>query len=80
MNTKFHIGQKVTVVADGEVGEVQSVHIQEAGVSYTISSKEVDINKKEIINGVKTCAEDELDAFVEEDTEKKDSGKGKNAK
>ena len=62
MKIKFEVGQKVKCL-DGEVGEVLGFsYSQQNGVIYTISSKEVDLEKKEIINGVKTMREDELEA------------------
>ncbi len=58
---KFKIGQMVKA-PDGEVGKILSVRIDETGVFYAMSSKEVDIKAKEIINGVKHLEESELEA------------------
>lgn len=59
MKSKFEIGQSVQM-PDGEIGDIQSVRADEGGIYYAVSSKEVDLVKKEIINGVKHCEEDEL--------------------
>lgn len=69
MDINFEIGQKVKVISDGEVGEVLAIHVTSEGVRYTISSKEVDMQKKEIINGVKHCGQDELEAVEEVESE-----------
>lgn len=60
MKIKFDIGDKV--IHDGEEGEVQSFHADASGIRYTITSREVDMEKKEIIYGIKTVTEDELQA------------------
>lgn len=62
----FSIGQKVKVVADGEIGEVLAIRVDESGVTYTISSKEVDFQAKEIINGVKHLREEEVEEVTSE--------------
>lgn len=59
---KFKIGQKVKVKHDGEVGEVISLMANAEGVRYTISSKEWDFKNKTVLEGVKNCMEDELEA------------------
>lgn len=66
MKPKFEIGQKVKVSNDGEIGEVLSFSFDGEKFIYRISSKEVDIAVKEVINGVKTCGEDELKKIKEE--------------
>lgn len=68
---KFELGQKVKVVADGEVGEVLSIHVDADGVRYTISSREVDLGLKKVIEGIKHCKEEELEAVVEAKEEEK---------
>lgn len=65
MDIKFKIGQKVKVLQDGEVCEVLRVAINENGVLYTLSSKDWDSAKKEVIQGVKHCYEDELELYKE---------------
>jgi hypothetical protein len=60
MKSKFNVGQSVKM-PDGEVGIIQSVRADENGIHYVVSSKEVDLVKKEIINGVKHCEESELE-------------------
>ncbi len=68
MKPKFEIGQKVKFVNDNdsEAGKVMSFSFSpDRGFVYQISSKEVDLAKKEIINGVKSCAESELVAVKE---------------
>lgn len=61
---KFDIGTKVKFAmdSDNEAGLVLSyAYVPELETfRYTISSKEVDLAKKEIIEGIKTCLEDEL--------------------
>lgn len=61
MKTKFEIGQTVQA-PDGEIGEIQSIGIDVNGIRYAISSKEVDLIEKKIIEGVKHCTEDEITA------------------
>lgn len=63
MKPKFNVGDKVKFVGDKdeEAGEVVGFsYTADRGFVYQISSKEVDLAKKEIINGVKSCAEKEL--------------------
>jgi len=72
MNPKFQIGDLVKVLADGEEGTVVSYQADASGFTYRITSKEVDIKAKEIINGFKTCKEDELELVGETPKEKKD--------
>ncbi len=63
---KFNIGDKVQIKAD-PVGEVHEVigfsYDREKGFSYTITSKEVDVIKKEVINGISFHREGELQAW-----------------
>ncbi len=66
MKAKFEVGQKVKVKQDGEVGAIVAFsYSSESGFRYSVSSKEVDIEKKEVIHGVKNCLEDELEAVKE---------------
>lgn len=65
MDIKFKIGQKVKVLQDGEVCVVLRISVNADGVSYTLSSKDWDSAKKEVIEGVKTCYQDELEAYKE---------------
>lgn len=74
MQPKFSIGQKVKfhLDSDSEIGEVLSYSFHpETGFTYQISAKEVDLEKKEIIQGIKHCREDELveEELVEEKSE-----------
>lgn len=67
---EFKIGQTVRIKADGEEGEVLSAQIDVNGVKYTVSSREVDLEAKKILEGVKTCLEEELEAVeVKEESE-----------
>lgn len=72
---KFDIAEKVRVIADGEVGEVLSFHVDADGTTYRITSVEVDLAAKQLLNGVKTCKESELEAAPSE-VEPKDEAKG----
>jgi len=56
---KFKIGQKVECL-DGELSEVLGISITKDGVSYTVSSKEVDVKARLVVDGIKTCQEAEL--------------------
>lgn len=60
---KFEIGDKVKVkgTSDFDGGEVVSVSLLEGVWVYKFSSKEVDFVRKEVINGFKTCSEEELE-------------------
>ena len=58
----FEVGQKVRVKSDGEVGEVISIHVDGNGIRYTITSKEVDLQAKAVIEGVKHLMAEELEA------------------
>lgn len=63
MKPKFEIGQKVKFVndSDSEAGKVLAFSYDpNRGFVYQISSKEVDLAKKEVVNGVKSCSEKEL--------------------
>ncbi len=61
----FKIGQEVKVSADGEVGVVQQYSFDGQSFKYVVSSKEVDLKKKEIVNGVKHVDESELESLEE---------------
>lgn len=68
MQAQFEIGQKVHFIGDSkdEAGEVLSYsYSADKGFVYQISAREVDLAKKEVINGVKTCTEAELVAVEE---------------
>lgn len=62
MNPKYTIGQSVYFKGDlpEEAGQVLSYSFDGTSFTYVISSKEVDIKAKKIIEGVKHCKEDEL--------------------
>ncbi|KKT30494.1 MAG: hypothetical protein UW18_C0015G0005 [Microgenomates group bacterium GW2011_GWF1_44_10] len=59
---KFKIGDLVKFKQDkdSDAGEVLSLSFGGKEWSYRLSSKEVDLEAKEIINGIKTGMEDEL--------------------
>lgn len=59
---KFNIGDKVRFTRDSEydAGFVLGMSFNDNEWSYKISSKEVDHEKKEVIEGVKSCKESEL--------------------
>lgn len=63
MKPKFKVGQTVKDKATGEEGQVLSfTYHSETGFVYQVSSKEVDVAKKEIIEGIKHCSDKELEA------------------
>lgn len=60
---KFNIGQTVKNKADDEVGVIESYSYDpEVGFRYKVTSREVDITAKEVINGYKTVEEKEIEA------------------
>lgn len=65
---KFDIGELVRFVGDtdNDAGVVLSLSFDGESWSYSISSKEVDHARKEIIEGVKICKESELVAVKKE--------------
>lgn len=63
MKLKFNIGDKVK--HEGEEGEVISIQVSADGVTYTITSKEIDVRNKTIIEGVKHVQEDVLEGVKE---------------
>lgn len=62
MKQKFEIGQKVKFAGDSDFDAGLIVGFSFDGEEYTykVSSKEVDHEKKEIINGIKIGKESEL--------------------
>jgi len=62
IKNKFEIGDLVKFKQDkdSDAGEVLSLSFDGKKFTYRISSKEVDLEKKEIIDGIKTCDESEL--------------------
>lgn len=60
---KFDIGKKVKVkgTSDFDGGEVVEVSFINGVWVYKLTSKEVDLAKKEVIEGFKTCSEEELE-------------------
>lgn len=58
MKLKFKIGDKVSY--DGGSGKVLGVLFDGKNLLYKVSSKEVDIEVKEIVEGVKFLSEDQL--------------------
>lgn len=66
MKNKFEIGDQVKEKGqpNSEGGKVVKIQYDsDLGFSYVFESKEVDHKRKEVINGVKTCNEKELEAF-----------------
>lgn len=60
---KFNVGDKVKTINDPETGEIMDFSYDSAvGYTYRISSKEVDIINKSIVDGIKICKENELEA------------------
>lgn len=57
---KFKIGDKVIVKGQNEEHEVLGIMIDSEGVIYKVSSKEVDVQAKEVVNGVSFYREEEL--------------------
>jgi len=60
---KYKIGDKVRAKGLNEEHEVLGIMIDAQGVNYKVSSKEVDVQNKEVINGVSFYKEDELEAI-----------------
>ncbi len=63
MDNKFNIGDKVRFVGDldTEAGRVLSYSYSlDRGFVYTISSSTYDMSARQIVDGIKTCLEDEL--------------------
>jgi hypothetical protein len=56
---KFEIGQKVTS-PDGEVCEILKISFDGENWSYVVSSKEVSVKERKIVDGVKSHLESEL--------------------
>lgn len=63
---KFQIGQQVKT-ADGETCVVQTYAFDGKQFSYRVSSKEVDLQAKELVKGVKNVLESELEAIETEE-------------
>lgn len=60
---KFEIGQKVKFMrdTDNDAGHIIGFSFDsEVGYRYQVQCKEVDIENKTIITGIKTCLESEL--------------------
>lgn len=62
IKNKYNIGDRVKFIGDtdNDVGLVVGLSFDGEEWTYKISSKEVDVAKKEIIEGIKTCKESEL--------------------
>lgn len=68
LTPKFDIGSRVKMIGDPDVdaGEVVSFNYSaDSGFRYQVTSKEVDMVKKEISHGIKNCLEAELEAVKE---------------
>lgn len=61
---KFKIGNKVKVKGQTELHEVLGIMVDSDGVVYKVSSKEVDIQAKEIVNGISFYREEELEGGI----------------
>ncbi len=61
---KFNVGDKVKEknASPKDFGEVMSFAFDGEHYSYRITSKELDFENKEVINGVKTLLESEVEA------------------
>jgi hypothetical protein len=57
---KYKIGDKVKVKGQGEEHEILGIIVDASGIVYKVSSKEVDVQAKEIVNGVSFFKEEEL--------------------
>lgn len=69
---KFQIGQEVRFKGDHEKDSgvvIGFSYSKDAGFVYQITSREVDVELKQIIEGVKTCREKELIAIEKEEKE-----------
>ena len=69
-NQKFDIGDKVTDKRDphDEVHEILAFFYDpEKGFTYKVTAKEVDVVKKEIINGISFYGQGELKKVKEEE-------------
>lgn len=68
---KFNIGDQVTQKGDlsNQVREVLSIMIKPDGVYYDVTSREVDIKAKDVVNGHLFVKEEELELYVEESIE-----------
>jgi hypothetical protein len=58
---KYKIGDKVRAKKQSEVHEVVGIIADENGIVYKVTSKEVDIQLKEVVNGFSFYKEDELE-------------------
>lgn len=63
MKQKFEIGDKVKLEAepDGEISEVLAFTFDGDKYLYKLSSKVIDMKKKELHDAVKFCKQDELE-------------------
>lgn len=75
---KFEIGQKIKFIndPDSKAGEVVGISCNAEGWFYSIKSKTVDMAKEELVEGIKSGAEDEF-IEVAEPKEVKDEGEEK---
>jgi hypothetical protein len=64
---KFNLNQLVKPLGkpDTDAGKVISISITNDGIFYKVVSRELDMARKEIITGVSTYAETELEAVNE---------------
>jgi hypothetical protein len=71
MNPKFQVGDSVKEIGhpDNKAGEVVGYSFDDRGFFYKITSREVDLEKTEIINGFKHCHEDELELVKAKEVE-----------
>lgn len=64
MQPKFDIGDKVKT-ADGEVCQVVSYSFDGSTFTYKLSSREVDLRARKLIEGVKNVTQEEIEAAQE---------------
>lgn len=69
MKQKFKIGDKVREKDSGnkEVSKVLSFSFNGEEYLYKLSSTEVDVENKELVEGVKFCKQDELEVGGEDE-------------
>lgn len=57
----FKIGDKVKPIKSNQVGQVVGYMEDVTGITYKITSKEVDVANKEVVNGYSFYKEEELE-------------------
>ena len=71
MTPKFQIGDKVKFIndKDSEAGKVVAISQNEEENVYKITSSYYDFELSKVVDGFKTCKEDELVEVTEDDKE-----------